>query len=232
MDILVVDDDLGTCETLASGLRLLGGHDVVTAQDAEAALAFARSRAFEVVLIDQRLGQQQGIEIVPILRGTISRTAAVYILTAWGTIPDAVEAMRVGATDYLEKQTVDIELLVAMLGSAPTPKAPTDPRVRTVLAMITARPTVPPESLADAVELSVSRLRALFRAETGIPLKQHQREARLDRAAFLIRTTVRRISDVANTMEFQDLKRFERLFRGRFGCVPSEYTRRSNRPHK
>ena len=227
MEILIVDDDLGTRDTLALGLRAMGGHNVATAPSTSAALVLARSRTFDVALIDQRLGEESGLDLLHELRSTRSGQAAMYILTAWGTISDAVEAMRRGAVDYLEKGHVDLEQLIAMLGTAQGPKVAKDPRIRVVLTMIAANPAASADQLASAVELSVSRLRALFKSETGVALKKYQRAACLDRAAFLVRNTGRRISDIAFALGFQDLQWFERLFRRQFAESPSGYRHRS-----
>lgn len=229
MDILIVDNDIGTCDTLASGLRTMGGHNVVTAQTASAALALARSKAFDVAVIDQRLGLDSGLDLLGELRLTRSRHVAAYILTAWGTITDAVEAMRRGAADYLEKSTVNLEQLMTTLGTAFSPRFAADPRIRVVLTMIGANPAVESEALAAAAELSMSRLRALFKSETGVSLKKYQKDARLHRAAFLLRTTARRISDIALALGFQDLKWFQHLFRERFAVSPSQYRRCSTK---
>lgn len=74
------------------------------------------------------------------------------MFTAWGTIPDAVEAMRRGAVDYLEKQAVNIEQLVALLRSTSTPETASDPRIRSVLTMIAASRSIEDERLASSVE--------------------------------------------------------------------------------
>jgi len=230
MNILIVDDDTGTCDTLSVALRKMGGHDVSTALTAAAAMMIADSQGFNAIVVDQRLGEVNGLELLAALRQTRSKHAAVYVFTAWGTIRDAVEAIRRGAADYLEKDAVGVEQLLKMFGTTPTPMVPKDQRIRLVLTMIDANPVIDSAKLADLVDLSVSRMRALFKAEAGVALKAHQRDARLARAAFLIETSDRRISDIAFTLGFQDLKWFEQRFRRCIGCAPSEY-RQSKRPH-
>lgn len=62
-------------------------------------------------------------------------------------------------------------------------------------------------------------------------LKRHQRAVRLDRAAFLLEHTHRRISDITASLQFQDIEYFGALFVERRGLTPTEY-RQSNRPDK
>ena len=120
--LLVVDDDADFRELVAEILRG-DGHQVVEAGDAEQALALAARQDFAVALIDQRLPGLDGHELARRLRAA-ARPPAVVLMTAFGTIPDAVEAVRLGAADYLTKplespQTLR-QLVSALLGRRPS----------------------------------------------------------------------------------------------------------------
>ena len=99
--ILVVDDDRAMREMLASLFKERGLW-VEEAASASAALELAAEREFDVVLSDIRMPGLSGIELVGQLRRLRPNTPVV-LMTAFGTIDSAVEAMRAGAFDYITK---------------------------------------------------------------------------------------------------------------------------------
>jgi DNA-binding NtrC family response regulator len=99
--ILVVDDDRAMREMLASLFKERGLW-VEEAASAKAALELAADRDFDVVLSDIRMPGLSGIELVGQLR-RLRPNAPVILMTAFGTIDSAVEAMRAGAFDYITK---------------------------------------------------------------------------------------------------------------------------------
>jgi FixJ family two-component response regulator len=99
--ILVVDDDLGTLETASLIVRKLG-FDAATASTGAEALHAARSVNPVLGLIDLRLPDMSGTDIIRALRATNARLPLILI-SGFLTIASAVEAMRLGATDVVEK---------------------------------------------------------------------------------------------------------------------------------
>jgi two-component system response regulator HydG len=108
--ILVVDDQKNMRATTAIVLRT-AGYTVEEAEDGQAALQRISSETFDVVLTDLRMGGMDGMEV---LRGTseISPHTQVIVMTAYGTIESAVEAIRRGAYDYLAKPFKEDELIL------------------------------------------------------------------------------------------------------------------------
>jgi NtrC-family two-component system response regulator AlgB len=101
IDVLVVDDD----KSVSAALRLCFenvGCRVDTVHSAAAARAAVDQRAFDLVLLDLRLGQESGLDVIPLLR-TRQPAPTVVVLTAFAAVDSAVEAMRRGARDYLTK---------------------------------------------------------------------------------------------------------------------------------
>ena len=99
--ILVVDDDLAMREMLASLFRE-HGYRAEEASRADEALARLAEAEFDVVLSDIRMPGKSGIEMV----GDVKRlrpAAPVILMTAFGSVASAVEAMRAGAFDYVTK---------------------------------------------------------------------------------------------------------------------------------
>ncbi len=112
--ILVVDDEDGLRAYLAEALAG-AGHDVATAGSVDEALARLASQAFHVVVTDLRMPGAGGMAIVRRVRAEQPETE-VIVLTAFGSVDTAVEAMKLGAFDYLQKpiaSPAELRLVVA-----------------------------------------------------------------------------------------------------------------------
>jgi two-component system response regulator AtoC len=99
--LLVVDDDAAMRQLLASMFRAQG-YPVKEAASADEALEQARDLEFDAVLSDIKMPGRSGIEMVGELR-RIRPDTPVVLMTAFGSIDSAVEAMRAGAFDYITK---------------------------------------------------------------------------------------------------------------------------------
>src|SRR5262245_19981087 len=110
--ILLVEDELNMARTLAKNLER-AGYDVEHAPHGEAALARLGSVTFDVVLTDLKMPVMDGMEL---LRAMHERgiAAAAVVLTGYGTIESAVEAMKLGAADYLIKDARPQEILLTL----------------------------------------------------------------------------------------------------------------------
>ena len=110
--ILVVDDERALRYFLR--LHLQEQHYQVTeAADGKAAIDLIDKHNFEVALVDLRLTDMDGLEIVRHLR-QVSPKTGVIILTAYATLDSAIEALRQGAHDYLTKPFDTSELLASV----------------------------------------------------------------------------------------------------------------------
>ena len=100
--ILVVDDEEGIREFLADTLAD-DGHEVVQASDGLAALQRLHERAFDVMITDLRMpGALDGVDVLRKAKAD-QPELEVIVLTAYGTVDTAVDAMKLGAFDYLQK---------------------------------------------------------------------------------------------------------------------------------
>ncbi len=101
--ILVVDDEAPMRESLKDWLTE-DGYEVGLASGGEQAIAMARERDWDVILLDLKMPGMDGLETLRRLKGEDPGTdAQVIIMTAYGTIDTAVQAMKEGAFDYLLK---------------------------------------------------------------------------------------------------------------------------------
>ncbi|WP_285275202.1 sigma-54-dependent transcriptional regulator [Halopseudomonas bauzanensis] len=99
--ILLVEDDRALREALADTL-LLGGYDYLEAADGEQALALLQRHTVAMVISDVNMPGMDGHALLRVLRERHPQLP-VLLMTAYGTVQNAVEAMRVGAVDYLVK---------------------------------------------------------------------------------------------------------------------------------
>jgi DNA-binding NtrC family response regulator len=99
--ILVVDDEKSQREILE--MILSGeGYDVTTASSGEAAMKFVADRRFDLVLTDLKMTGMSGLDLLKELTN-FDKSIIVILLTAHGSVDSAVDALRLGAFDYLQK---------------------------------------------------------------------------------------------------------------------------------
>jgi DNA-binding NtrC family response regulator len=98
--ILVVDDEAGQRQFLRAVLEK--EFDIVTAADGQEATQLLESKAFDLVITDQQMPRMSGIELITWAREHVPEIP-IIVLTAYGTIQTAVEAMKLGAQEYLNK---------------------------------------------------------------------------------------------------------------------------------
>ena len=114
--ILVVDNEAKMRRILELSLKNMG-HEVAQAEDGIEALAALDAAPFDLVLTDLRLPRKDGIEFLRDLRAR-GDEVPVIVLTAYGTIETAVEAMKLGASDYIirpfEIETVELAVTRAL----------------------------------------------------------------------------------------------------------------------
>lgn len=180
------------------------------------------------------MGANAGLRLLERLRAD-GISAPVVIMTAFGGEATAIEARNLGAADYIDKPFEDpVYALRRVLPDASIlhwdelkPPAPShvDYRVQEAIRIIdcelSTRLSV--VKLAERVFVTPSRLRQLFREETGLPIARYVREKRLDAAAAFLTHTYMRISAIAYAAGFGSPAAFDRAFRRRFRMAPKEY---------
>ncbi|RJR41736.1 MAG: sigma-54-dependent Fis family transcriptional regulator [Deltaproteobacteria bacterium] len=116
--ILIVDDELSIRESLRGWLKR-GGYQVETAAGGPEALAKNAENRFDIIFVDVKMPEIDGLTLLKKLKET-DADAIIVMMTAHGDIRDAVEAMKLGAYDYLlkpfdlEELNLTIEKLVRM----------------------------------------------------------------------------------------------------------------------
>ncbi len=102
LKILVVDDEGPIREVLQRGLSQMGGFLVDTAKNGQEAIEKVEKETFDIVLTDLMMPEMDGMELLKMIKGTRPELP-VIMMTAYGSIDNAVEAMRIGANDYITK---------------------------------------------------------------------------------------------------------------------------------
>jgi DNA-binding NtrC family response regulator len=114
--ILVIDDDHAVRESVERMLRA-AGHTVHSARTGEEGFELARGGAFDVILSDLRMPGMSGVDVLRKLRD--ARVDSTFlIMTGFGTIDTAVEAMKLGAVDFVQKPFFRDELLMRIRSAA------------------------------------------------------------------------------------------------------------------
>ncbi len=154
MRILLIDDERNIARMLSVSLET-DGHEVVAVESGSGALRQVQKAPFDVAFLDLRLGQEDGLEVLAQLRRA-DVGLAVVVITAFASIPTAIEATRLGAADYLpkpftpeqvrlvleriqkkrglERRVEELESLLE-LPSSTSAAASEDPAMRNVLAL-------------------------------------------------------------------------------------------------
>jgi DNA-binding NtrC family response regulator len=107
--VLIIDDEAEIRESLQTLLEL-EGYEVETAANGEQGLAKLGDRPFDLLLLDLALPDRNGIELLPEIR-TLDPQISVIMITAYGTVEDAVRAMQAGAANFLQKPWDNEKLL-------------------------------------------------------------------------------------------------------------------------
>jgi DNA-binding NtrC family response regulator len=112
---LLFDDEDKILKTLARALRS-AGHEVVATTSPREAQRLLAERAFDLVIVDNVMPQLSGLELIREYVGAVAdgERAQILMMTAHATVDSAIEAMKLGALDYLQKPFEIDELLVVV----------------------------------------------------------------------------------------------------------------------
>ena len=107
--ILVIDDDVTVRESLAVALKA-NGYEVDVAENGKEAVAKSKAKFYNLALVDLRLPDMDGIELLTAMRETVPKMSKI-IITGYPSLENAIEAVNRGADGYLVKPYRMEELL-------------------------------------------------------------------------------------------------------------------------
>jgi YesN/AraC family two-component response regulator len=242
--ILVVDDDLGTRQTFSVILRL-EGWDVVAAATGRDALVLATDCRADVALLDVRLPDMTGVEVLRAF-STHSPATRCVMMTAFGSVSSAVEAMKLGACDYVEKPLTDLQLveLVHHVESETRSVASStvsndrshsiDWRVVMMLELIQQRfreSDLRMSEIAGLLSVSTEHLCRLLKRDTGEGFLLHLHRARIEEAKRLLQSTSLSVKEIAFNIGYHSTTRMDRYFNRFCGLSPVVFRQKTRGVH-
>lgn len=109
MHILLIDDDINLCKVISYQLEK-NGHHVKTAHHGKEGLELYDQHDFEIVLTDIQMPNISGIQVLENIRRR-DKSVVIILITAYGSVENAIEACRMGADDYITKPFGQEQLL-------------------------------------------------------------------------------------------------------------------------
>ncbi|GAB3382760.1 response regulator [Spongiibacter taiwanensis] len=121
--LLLVDDDQDFVDVLARSLRRRN-YDVLTANTLTEAQNLCQQQRIDGAVVDLKLAQESGLSLIPTLRQAFPK-ASILMLTGYSSIATAVDAIKLGADNYLQKPASTREILAALqhVPASPAPAA-------------------------------------------------------------------------------------------------------------
>jgi NtrC-family two-component system response regulator AlgB len=108
LNILIVDDELNIRKTMSVFLET-EGHRIVAVSNFQDALSENRRNSFDLAFVDLRLGTENGLDLIPALLA-VSPRLKIVVITAYASFDTAVEAIKMGAIDYIPKPFTPAQL--------------------------------------------------------------------------------------------------------------------------
>jgi DNA-binding NtrC family response regulator len=160
--ILLIDDDPGVRDSMERTLRG-AGYSVQAAVNGEEGFEMARGGAYDVILSDMRMPGISGLDILRQLRDS-KVDSAFIIMTGFGTVDTAVEAMKLGAVDFVQKPFFRDELLMRV-------RSATERRQLARQVDLLQRQVEPPGSVAALIgdSPSMQRVKELIARAAAVP---------------------------------------------------------------
>jgi two-component system response regulator HydG len=160
--VLVIDDDPGVRESMSRMLSQ-AGYTVRLAETGEQGFDLARDGAFDVILSDMRMPGLSGLDVLRKLR-EVRVDASFIIMTGFGTVDTAVEAMKLGAVDFVQKPFFRDELLMRVRSAAE--------RRQLARQVDLLQRQMPPSDSADPIvgtSAATRKVKELIRRAAGAP---------------------------------------------------------------
>ncbi len=236
--LLTVDDDVIIPELITFFLGTTC--DIRTATTGAEALASVRRDRIDLVMLDQRLPDRTGLDVLIELR-SMHPTLPVVMLTGYGSEWVCAEAFKLGVTDYLQKPVSAVDLVAAVQrilspggdggesrSNNDLPNgvpAPLSRPIQRAMGLIQQRywDQLSLADLASQVGMSKHRLSHRFREVLGVTFREYLLKVRLERAKVLLAAGHLSITEVAHDVGFGDLPRFDKMFKRYTGFTPSAY---------
>jgi NtrC-family two-component system response regulator AlgB len=172
LNVLVVDDETNIRKTIAICLEL-EGCQVRSVSNFDDAVNEIKQNVFDVAFLDLRLGTRNGLELIPYLQFHSPR-AKIIIITAYASIDSAIEAIRLGATDYIPKPftPAQIKMVIDKISEITAMQGQIDYLESSLTANVpeidfATKNTAMQKIIAVAMEAAASSANILLKGESG-----------------------------------------------------------------
>ena len=229
--ILIVDDNPKVCNTIQRFLTSAGFSEVTTAATGKDALEKLRSSPFELALLDLRMPPPNGMEVLKQIRQGGIPTEVVMI-SGFGTIKEAAEALKLGARDFLEKP-LDFDVLLEAVHSIVEKRHPSDyplaKRLDRYVEAYAAFPDMSLDMLCQHFDISYRSAERLFQQHIGMLFRDRLAHYRVEQAKRLIECTDEPFWKIAELCGFKHQSRFSAVFKRMVGMTPKKYKKMADR---
>ena len=223
--ILLADNDSHHRNNLREALEGANLGEVKTAEDGEEALALLGAVPFDLAAIEIGLPHLNGLEVLQAIRQKGIRTQ-VMILAGQVTAENAVQVLRGGAQDFLEKPVPSVDFVASvrrLLEKHFLPPHVLADRLNRFLKIHAARQPLRLSDLCRHFKISSGYATRLFRKHLGTTFTQCLVDYRLERAKDLLESTDTPMYLIAEQSGFKNSRRFSETFRRREGISPVKY---------
>src|SRR4030067_1030875 len=134
-NVLIVDDEIGPRESLRMILK--PNYNIYTADNGHKALEMIQQTKMDVVTLDLKMPEISGIDTLKEIRH-LDPEVMVIVITGFGTLKSAIEALRYGVFDYIPKPFNEPEIIAIIGKSVPRKKLNT--KVKEVISQVSGQP--------------------------------------------------------------------------------------------
>jgi YesN/AraC family two-component response regulator len=219
--ILVVDDDRGILDTFAAILNL-EGFKVLAVGTGAAAIQASRDAGISLALVDLRLPDMTGLDLLREMR-RIHIYVPVIIMSGFASTASAVEAGRMGVSEFLEKPIDEAQLRRAVRGHFPNTSNRHAAAALSLLADQYTDPTVTLRGIARAVNLSPWHLTRLLKQTTGAGFHATLHRLRVTLVAELLTKSHLSVKEIADRVGYSNTRQLERHFMRIHAQTPTAY---------
>lgn len=214
--ILAVDDEENVRSVYRKTLTNAGYHGQ-TAASGEEGLRLLEQEKFDLIILDLKMPGMDGVEFMKRWWRLKSRPE-VLVISGYATLENAVEVMRLGASDVAQKPCLSGDLLARVERILAHRSEPVVEYIRANFATIRSR-----EEVASYHHISERTVSNRVRDKVGQPFGDFLRTCRIQEAQELLTVTDLKIEKIAISVGFKTVQAFSRAFGQTMGCAPRLY---------
>lgn len=231
--ILLVDDNRDFRKELSQSLMEM--YNIEEAPSGQKALEILKNpHQIDLVILDVKLPDLKGTNVLNKIR-ELDEDLGVIILTAYSTKDTAIESLKGGADDYLEKP-IDIEEAIQTIekvlkkrrGEKDINSLSNSDKIERVKKFVERNcfKDVSLKDAADSVYLSPKYLSRIFKQKAGVSFNQYKLGVKIENAKKLLKDTSYTVNQISYKLGYKNPESFMRMFKKSEGVTPTEYRKK------